>query len=89
MTNFKSKLTGERINLFENSLTNDVKSFNLVFSEFKLDLPENQEIEIGEIKRVNCYEIITNGEKFDHYFERRKLDESIIDYDFNEFNDDY
>lgn len=85
--NFKKQLTGERINLFEKHLTNDVKTFNLVFDDFPISLPDDTEIEIGEIKRTNCYEITTNsGEKFDHYFERRKLDESIIDDDFS--NDD-
>lgn len=81
------KSVGERINLFENSLTSDVKTFNLVFRDFPIDLPGETKIEIGELNRVLCYEIITsNGEKFDHYFERRKLDESIIDDDFS--NDD-
>lgn len=81
------QLTGERINIFENSLTNDVKTFNLLFKDYPLSLAPDVEIEIGDIKRVNCYEIKTSsGEIFDHYFERRKLDESIIDDDFS--NDD-
>lgn len=84
---FKTLLTGERINLFENSLTNTIKEFNIIFSDFPiLGFSDNTEIEIGEIVKTNCYQIkLTNGEKFDHYFERRKLDESIID-DFS--NDD-
>lgn len=81
------EVVGQRINLFENSLTNDVKTFNIIFKDYPLSLNSEVEIEIGEIRRVNCYEIKTsNGEVFDHYFERRKLDESIIDDDFN--NDD-
>lgn len=79
------QLTGERINQFENSLTFDVKTFNMIFTDYPISLAENIEIEIGEIKKVNCYEITTsNGEKFDHYFERRKLDESINDDDFDD-----
>ena len=83
---FKTRLVGERINLFENSLTTDVKTFNMIFSEYPVDLPEDQEIKIGEIVKVNCYKLTSNGETFDHYFERRKLDESIMPNDFS--NDD-
>ena len=81
------QLTGERINKFENSLTNDVKTFNMIFTDYPLDLAGDLEIEILELQKVNCYKIQTStGESFDHYFERRKLDESIID-DFS--NDDF
>jgi len=79
------QLTGERINLFENSLTNDVKTFNIIFKDYPIKLVEDLQVEIGELQRVNCYQITTsNGEKFDHYFERRKLDESIDDDDFDD-----
>lgn len=79
------QLTGERINLFENSLTSDVKTFNMIFKDFPLKLAASVEIEINEIQKVNCYQITTStGEKFDHYFERRKLDESISDDDFSD-----
>lgn len=78
-------LTGERINLFENSLTSDVKTFNMIFKDFPVNLAPDAEITIGEIQRVNCYQIKTSsGETFDHYFERRKLDESINDDDFSD-----
>lgn len=90
---FKTKSIGERINLFENSLTNTVKEFNLVFKDFQInpneiEINENTEIKIGNIVKTNCYEIINlmTNEKFDHYFERRKLDESIID-DFSSDDD--
>lgn len=86
MTNFKKRLIGERINLFENSLTTDVKTFNMIFDDFPLDL-ENQEVEIGEIIKVNCYEIKTKSGNFAHYFERRKLDESIMPDDFSDDSD--
>ena len=80
------QLTGERINQFENCLTFDVKTFNMIFTDYPLDLAADTEIEIGEIQKVNCYEIInlSSGEKFDHYFERRKLDESISDDNFDD-----
>lgn len=91
MKGFKTGLTGERINLFENNLTNSIKDFNILFKDFPIDLEENNmredtEIEIGTLVKSNCYEIINlmTNEKFDHYFERRNLDESIID----DFSDD-
>lgn len=85
----KLQLTGERINYFENCVDNSVKMFNNVFKDFPIDLPENTEIEIGEIVKVNCYEIknIAENTSFLHYFERRKLDESIMPDDFDD--DDY
>lgn len=79
------QLTGERINQFENCLTSDVKTFNMIFTDYPISLAADIELEIGEIQKVNCYEITTStGEKFDHYFERRKLDESINDDDFDD-----
>ena len=77
---------GERINLFENSLTSDIKTFNMIFKDFPVDFPDEAEITIGEIHKVNCYKLTCSGQEFEHYFERRKLDESIMPIDFS--NDD-
>jgi hypothetical protein len=85
--NFKIRPVGQRINLFENSLTNDVRTFNMIFNDYPLNLPPDELIEVGEIIKVNCYEIITSSGKIEHFFERRKLDESIIDDDFNDRDD--
>lgn len=79
---------GEKLNFFENNLTNTVKWFNIVFRGFPIDLPENTEVTIGDLVKCGTYKITTNtGEKFEHVFIREKFDESIIDDDFNEHDD--
>ena len=82
-----NKNVGDRINLFENALTNDVKTFNMIFRDYPLDFSPHEEIEIGEIVKVNCYKLTCSGKTFEHYFERRKLDESIMPNDFSDDDD--
>ena len=79
---------GNRINQFENQTVTTVKEFNKLFNESPLkDYDENLEVEILDLKHALCYNVKVGDKLTEHYFERRKLDESNLPDDFNP-NDD-
>ena len=79
---------GDRINQFDNASITTVKEFNKLFKESPLkDYDENLEVEILDLKHALCYNVKVGNVITEHYFERRKLDESNLPDDFNP-NDD-
>lgn len=79
---------GDRINQFDNASITTVKEFNKIFKESPLkDYDENLEVEILDLKHALCYNVKVGNVTTEHYFERRKLDESNLPDDFNP-NDD-
>lgn len=75
---------GDRINQFDNASNTTVKEFNKLFKESPLkDYDENLEVEILDLKHALCYNVKVGNVITEHYFERRKLDESNLPDDFN------
>lgn len=75
---------GDRVNQFDNASNTTVKEFNKLFKESPLNgYDENLEVEILDLKHALCYNVKVGNVITEHYFERRKLDESNLPDDFN------
>ena len=71
------KNIGDRINEFENGLTQNVKSFNIIFREVPIvGFKDTDEVSIGDITKGSCIRLLSVAESnIEHDFQRKLASE--------------